>query len=361
MDKIATETPGMPGPLVRNALRFEGSAGEYFKIWIVNLALTIVTLGIFSAWAKVRSRRYLYGNTYVGAHSFDYHAVPWRILLGRVIALALLLGYSLTAAFAPKAVFLWVILFVAALPWLVRASLRFNARNTSYRNIRFDFVGTYGGAFKAFLLWPILAVITLYTTLPLAHRARDYYNINNHRFGGKAFEAEISAGKLYLIYLMGLVFLMAVAVAATAAVATSGLAATFIPGHHAGALPPTIIPMMILMVALYVAVVLFLYGFLGTMTFNLAVSSTRLDDRYQLESDLAPLAMVWIVFSNLLATVCSLGLLYPWARIRQTRYTVSHLAITGPADMEGFASSLASGQGAVGEEIASFFDIDFSL
>jgi len=33
---------------------FHGTGREYFKIWIVNLVLTIATLGIYAAWAKVR-------------------------------------------------------------------------------------------------------------------------------------------------------------------------------------------------------------------------------------------------------------------------------------------------------------------
>ena len=39
---------------------FRGDGAEYFKIWIVNILLTIVTLGIYSAWAKVRNNRYFY-------------------------------------------------------------------------------------------------------------------------------------------------------------------------------------------------------------------------------------------------------------------------------------------------------------
>ena len=88
-------------PAVRHQMRFEGSGGEYFKIWIVNLALSIVTLGIFSAWAKVRSKRYFYGNTYLGEHNFDYHAEPLRILLGRAVAVVVLLIYSLASTFFP--------------------------------------------------------------------------------------------------------------------------------------------------------------------------------------------------------------------------------------------------------------------
>jgi uncharacterized membrane protein YjgN (DUF898 family) len=38
-------------------LEFNGKAGEYFRIWIVNVLLSIVTLGIYSAWSKVRNKQ----------------------------------------------------------------------------------------------------------------------------------------------------------------------------------------------------------------------------------------------------------------------------------------------------------------
>jgi uncharacterized membrane protein YjgN (DUF898 family) len=56
------------------ALRFTGQAGEYFRIWIVNVCLSIVTLGIYSAWAKVRRKRYFYGNTLLKDAAFEYLA-----------------------------------------------------------------------------------------------------------------------------------------------------------------------------------------------------------------------------------------------------------------------------------------------
>ncbi len=37
----------------RHPLNFTGKGSEYFKIWIVNIALSLITLGIYSAWAKV--------------------------------------------------------------------------------------------------------------------------------------------------------------------------------------------------------------------------------------------------------------------------------------------------------------------
>ena len=64
-------------------LHFTGRGGEYFGVWIVNLLLTIVTLGIYSPWAKVRRLQYFYRHTEVAGSSFDFHGSPIRILIGQ--------------------------------------------------------------------------------------------------------------------------------------------------------------------------------------------------------------------------------------------------------------------------------------
>jgi uncharacterized membrane protein YjgN (DUF898 family) len=360
MDRFAAGAPQADPASSRHEMRFEGSGSEYFKIWIVNLALTIVTLGIFSAWAKVRNKRYFLGNTFLAGNSFDYHGDPRRILLGRVIALGLLLAYYITAATAPLLVLAWFVVFLFAVPWLVRSSFRFNARNTSYRNIRFDFHGSYGGAFKVIIGWQLLATITLGTLLPLAHRARDYYRINNHSFGGQSFKAEIPAGRIYLIYLLAMAILAVGAVCAFLVFSHSGISLLNLP--KPGEKPsPVMVGAFMLIALVYVVTVLFLATLLGTMTFNLAVNGTRLGEALQLESTLSPFVMVWIAFSNLVLLLVTLGLFSPWAQVRVQRYFASHLAVSGPASMDGFVASAAAAGSAVGEELAGFFDFDFGL
>src|SRR5690606_19467483 len=78
--------PGAGGRL--RPIVFTGSGGEYFRIWIVNLLLSILSLGIYSAWAKVRRQRYFHRNTRLAGSAFDYHARPAAILLGRIVAAA---------------------------------------------------------------------------------------------------------------------------------------------------------------------------------------------------------------------------------------------------------------------------------
>ena len=344
-----------PAPVIRHQFRFEGSGGEYFKIWIVNLALTIVTLGIFSAWAKVRNKRYFYGNTYVGDHNFDYHGLPLRILLGRLIAGGILLGYTATIHFMPAMTFIWALFFLFAIPWLVMSSLRFNARNSSYRNIRFNFTGTYGGAFGAYIGWPLLAAITLFTTYPLARRARDQYNVNNHTFGGKYFHAEIPGAAMYGIYVIALLMFLGLLMVAGLLYAVLH----FQPLDPKN--PATVVPLVLIFGGVYAFSMLFLTTFVGTKVFNLVARSTVLAERFQFESTMSPLYMTWLMFSNLLLTLATLGLFYPWAKVSVARYHAERLAVSGPADMDGFMSDLVAGQGAIGEEIASFFDIDIGL
>src|SRR6202171_2582999 len=96
MDKASgSESPSQESSArAPEQLQFTGSGSEYFGIWIVNMLLTIVTLGIYSAWAKVRRLQYFYRHTEVAGSSFDFHGSPTSILVGRVIALVMLIAYN---------------------------------------------------------------------------------------------------------------------------------------------------------------------------------------------------------------------------------------------------------------------------
>ena len=58
---------------------FSGTGKEYFRIWIVNLCLTIATAGIYSAWAKVRRLQYFHRSTALAGAVFDFHGDPKAI------------------------------------------------------------------------------------------------------------------------------------------------------------------------------------------------------------------------------------------------------------------------------------------
>jgi uncharacterized membrane protein YjgN (DUF898 family) len=88
-------------PVEPQPLTFTGSAREYFGIWIVNLALSVLTLGVYSAWAKVRRLQYFHRHTRLAGAPFDYHGSPIAILEGRIVAVNLLLIYTLAGQLGP--------------------------------------------------------------------------------------------------------------------------------------------------------------------------------------------------------------------------------------------------------------------
>jgi uncharacterized membrane protein YjgN (DUF898 family) len=351
---------GAPAAPKHYQFEFLGTGGEYFGIWIVNLALTVITLGIYSAWATVRTRRYFRGNTILAGHSFDYHASPIRILIGRAIALALLTGYNLSTMFSPYMLLLWGPLFLAAFPWLINSSLRFNARNTSYRNVRFNFTGQYGEAIIAYVLWPILGFLTLGFLMPLARRVTDYYYVNHHTFGGRPFETEFSAWRIYRIFLMaigiGVIFILVLGGLIAAAMAAMLHGQAFDPSH-----PNALGPLFFLVLIAAEVAFITLGIAVATMVFNLVVSSTVLDGRHKLGANLSALAVAWIMITNILLTMLTLGIFYPWAQVRIARYRVEHLSLEAASDLDEFTSETFGTQSAVGEEIAGFFDLDFGL
>ena len=81
------------------SLKFEGSGREYFKIWIVNVLLTIVTLGFYYPWAKVRNRRYFYANSILDGRNFEYHATGKQLFIGFLVAMSLFVAYVVIKMF----------------------------------------------------------------------------------------------------------------------------------------------------------------------------------------------------------------------------------------------------------------------
>jgi uncharacterized membrane protein YjgN (DUF898 family) len=162
-------------------LEFTGSAGEYFRIWIVNVVLTVVTLGIYGAWAKVRTRRYFYANTLLGGEPFDYLANPIAILKGNLIILSSLLAYIILQAYEPMFSGIIILAFSLLIPFLIYKSLKFRAHNTAFRNIRFRFLGTAGESYGIFMGIPLLIPFTLGLIFPYCISTRHIYLLSSLR------------------------------------------------------------------------------------------------------------------------------------------------------------------------------------
>lgn len=371
---------------VQNRFRFTGTGSEYFAIWIVNLLLSIITLGIYSAWAKVRREQYFHRNALLDDQPFEYTGDPVRILIGRIVALvviavgAALQEVNVTLALAVTAVFF--LLF----PWVVVRSLRFRARNTRYRNLSFAFTGTTWDAIKAYfwiyvaLLPTVVAMTMMYPELqaleanPELAKSPGFTNSmlllggaglvsallflllwpayqchvraflhRNIRYGNAqgGFDAPVSAFYGAVFRALGVVLLTVLLMAIVV------FAARLLDQPWLMLLA---YPLLFLPQAAYtVHLTNVTYGHAGIGGFGFA-------------SDLRVASMAWLLFTNLMLLLVTLGLAWPWIKVRLARYRLEHTSLfLVPGAVDAILGEAQKDPSALGEEAAEFLDFDISL
>jgi uncharacterized membrane protein YjgN (DUF898 family) len=365
-------------------LEFHGNARDYFRIWIVNVALSLVTLGIYSAWATVRTRRYMYANTTLADTPFEYLAKPLPILRGRLLTAFIFAVYAL-AGHISKPLQAGAALVVGLfMPWMIVKSLMFRARYSSWRGLRFHFTPDYGGAYQWYLLTylllavPMVLVVVLTAGghpmmgLLLAFAAftgiypwikgnQQQWAIEHHHFGGKSvrFKGELSA--YYGVYIKAVGVLLAWSIPCLALF--GALIAFMVKGHAQGISPKAPPLWLIGMVYLIMApAYLGVWTYAHTRMTNLFYNQAQLG-LYRFRCTLAYWPMLGIYASNALAVLCTLGLAMPWARIRLARYRANNMEIIGGGDLNDFVrDAFSNGEvGATGTEMDSLLGIDIGL
>ena len=339
-------------PTLAYPFSFTGSGSEFFKIWIVNVSLTILTLGIYSAWAKVRTNRYFYSHFKLDGEGFEYHAKPIEILKGRLIALALVLAYYFAASLSPAMGALAAIALSVAYPVIIVLSLRFHRRVTSYRNLHFRFHGRFRDAYKTFLLWPLIGIFSLGILYPLVLIKADRFVINNSAYGTEKFGFAGKYGHYGKLFLLGLALYIALSVVAAAVVA--GLAFVLSPDGGGNA---TIGPMSVFLTVLPIYLVMF---YLYARFVNLKFSLTTLRD-HGFESTLTAASFARLVVSNFFLIIITLGLYLPFAKVRFARYRAERLSFMAQGSLDDFTAGEGEKVSAMSQEIGQAFDFDIGI
>ncbi|QIB53011.1 MULTISPECIES: YjgN family protein [Pseudomonas] len=332
--ELKPATPRRSEPVV-----FTGQGSEFFGIWIVNLFLMVLTLGFYAPWAKVRALQYFYGHTQIDGSSFQYLADPWVIFRGRLIALVAVIVWVVISELSLIGSLILPLLFLPALPWVVMRSLQFHAVNSAYRNIRFDFKGSYGGACMALLVWPIFALLTLMIAAPYSLFKSHSYVVNNSLFGTMPFRLKLQGTDYYVFFLR----IIAVGVGCALLATVLGKLA-----HPMLAIPIGVIG--------YLA----LFGYLMAGLTNMVMNATVLG-MHGFESQLGKRRMVWIFVTNSLLIMLTLGFFTPWAKVRMAAYRASCTAVEIHGDLDGFIAGEERRASAIGQEVGEAFDVGISI
>jgi uncharacterized membrane protein YjgN (DUF898 family) len=297
---------------------FHGQGTELFGIFVQNILLSIVTLGIYSFWGRTRMRQYLWGATAFEGDRFEYHGTGGELFRGWLKAMGVfLLLYILMVALqlaGTTTALLSVLVFWGAMlvliPFAIFAARRYRLSRTSWRGVRFSQHGKAGEFIKLWARGALLTGITLSVYRPIFEADQREYLMDRTRFGTARFAYDGDGLDLLRRYVISLLLTI-----------------------------PT----------------------LGLCWFWYWAYSTRYDwehtsfEGVPFRSDVTGGGLLGMSLSNILLIVCTLGVGTPWALVRQFRYLTDTVAMVGTVDFDAVIQQ--PGTAGVGEGFADVLDV----
>ncbi|HEU4747193.1 MAG TPA: YjgN family protein [Gemmatimonadaceae bacterium] len=311
--------------------RYHGTGGSFFGLILGNALLTIVTLGIYSFWAKTRVRRFHYSHTDLFGERFAYHGTGGELFSGYlkavllliVLAIALVVVSSLVVGPSPSSgslmeigvVLVFYILIFLLMAVAVNGARRYRLSRSSWRGIRFSFHGDKGDFVALMLRGTLLTIVTLGFYLPYFQNQRRAFFVNNARFGSEPFTYQADARELFREYVKAV--LLTVPTLALYWIWYSAFKARFFWMHTA----------------------------IGTARFRSTVSGGELFS---------------LSLTNVLLVIFTLGLGAPWAITRTHAFWCDKVSLRGDVDWASIQQR-AHDADATAEGMSDAFDVDVGI
>ncbi|HFQ5228101.1 TPA: YjgN family protein [Vibrio vulnificus] len=384
---------------ITNSIQFKGQGGEFFGIWIVNILLSVITLGIYSAWAKVRTKRYFYGNTFIAGDNFEYHAQPMQLLKGRLVALALVGIWVVANSFFPLASLVLLALFYVALPWLLWSNARFDSAMTSYRNVHFAFNGSLKEAYMSILGRGLasLLIIAIYIAIVVASANASamvatllgfgtlvlmfvlyawvvagihQYFASGYQYGDWKFVAKIETGFFLKTYCKAMLIGFLTAVAFMIVMGTFVLG-TDIMNIFAGEVDllegkgdfAYVVVTYLVTITMSLGITAYTTTRIRNYVFSrlTATAEAQSETEFRFASTFGVWDYMSLIVTNFLLQVITLGLARPWVMVRTSRYVASHTGVIGDMDTLKATDQDSAVKNAISDEVAQAFDLGLSI
>ena len=306
--------------------RFFGAGGSLFGIHIVNVCLTIVTLSLYSFWAKVRLRKYFYSQTQFAGDRFAYHGTGRELLNGAskatfVFGLPYLLLSNLPLIVGGGLPVFWLtqilstLLVLIFLPVAIAGARRYRLSRSSWRGIHFSFRGRATDFMTLFLKGALLTGVTLGAYYPVFDLKRHAYLVDHSYIGNQRFSWD---GQEW------------------------DLATTF-------ACSMVLVPLSFGLSWFWYSAARQRYIWNHTLLGHARFACTM---------EGWPLLRLRV--GNFLLLVLSLGLAWPWTAVRNARFLMGTLSIHGMAEFDHIVQENQTAD-TTGEGLSGFLDSGFDL
>lgn len=142
-------------------LEFTGSGSEYFRVWIVNVLLTVVTFGLYTPFARRRTAQYFWGHTIVAGSPLEFTAQQKKMVIGFLLMVGLYAAFNIASETEQDVVVGIMLLAATAFsPYIWGSAMRFRLNNTRWRGVRLQFAARWSEVYRA--SWPVFAIAAVW-------------------------------------------------------------------------------------------------------------------------------------------------------------------------------------------------------
>ncbi|MPZ40584.1 MAG: DUF898 family protein, partial [Rhizobiales bacterium] len=187
----AVVSPLPPAEPTASPVAFAGVRGDFRRLVTRGALLELVTLGFYRFWLATDMRRHLWSHTSVKGDAAEYTGTAKELLIGFLVALAILAPVYLVyffigleaeraQAFASIPLVLFFFLFYQFAMYRAR---RYRLTRTIWRGVRFWMKGSGIAYALRAGLWMLLVIITAGLALPWYQAALERYKMQNSFYG----------------------------------------------------------------------------------------------------------------------------------------------------------------------------------
>jgi uncharacterized membrane protein YjgN (DUF898 family) len=354
-----TPSGTVTGPEGVHVLAFHGSGGSFFGIHVINMLLTILTLGVYYFWGKVKVRQYLYSQSEFNGDRFAFHGTGRELLWGFLRAFVVFGGLSLLFRAAPllpgglavkiTAVLATYLLLFMLIPFAVAATRRYRLSRSSWRGIRFSFRGSIANFVRLYLKGIVLSFLTLGIYYPFFIARQQKYLVSHTYFGNERFRFDGNGHELMKIYLPLTVF--PVLIVATAVIVPSVLKLI----GHPGPVVAWVGGLTMLLIGCFALIYPFWFEAAKQRYLWNHTKFGAGDARFH--ATMSGGGLFLLKSGNAFLLLLTLGLAWPWTMVRNTNFLFNHLTLEGALDLSAVRQDAQSAT-ALGEGLDSLMDLD---
>ena len=308
----------------RNQLQFKGEGRTLFGLTIVNTILTLITLGLYYPWAKVKYLQYYYQNFYMSGDHFSFHGTGKEIFKGFIkailfiVALFVIYGIFIAIKVPIIGVLIYILGFLLIIPIAMHGTMRYRLAKTSWRSIHFGYRGNITKLIKLYLKGLGLTLVTFGIYSYWFEMKIRSYLFEHIRFGNVKLGFKGNGLDFFLLNLKG------------------GILTLLTLGIYS------------------------FWYFAELFRFYYQNTTAEHDGRtYELDCKATAGDIFKLYVVNMLLVVFTLGLGYAWAQVRTMKFMAENIIIPEDLNTDDVVQTESDFDDATGDSMFDFLDFNF--